>query len=48
MKRGVRLMLGGEGFREEAIRQRFPAALHADSFNDLIKFLQRERREPQR
>lgn len=48
MKRGVWLVLGGEGFREEAIRQRFPATVHAGSFNDLIEFLQRERREPQR
>lgn len=42
-KRKVSVVLGGEGFRDEAIRQRFPASLHASSFNDLIKFLHNER-----
>jgi methanogenic corrinoid protein MtbC1 len=41
-KRGVLLVLGGEGFRDEAIRQRFPAHLHAGSFNELLEFLQSE------
>lgn len=45
MKRGVPVVLGGEGFRDTAIRQRFPAQLHAGSFNDLLEFLQRERKE---
>lgn len=40
MKRDVIVVLGGEGFRDEAIRQRFPANLHASSFNDLLDFLQ--------
>lgn len=39
-KRAVRLVLGGAGFSDEAIRQRFPADLHADSFADLVEFLQ--------
>lgn len=44
-KRGVTVVLGGEGFRDEAIRQRFPAHLHADNFSDLLGFLQTERSE---
>ena len=44
--RGVTVALGGEGFRDEAIRQRFPANLHAGSFQELIEFLERERTEP--
>jgi MerR family transcriptional regulator, light-induced transcriptional regulator len=44
-KRGVVVVLGGEGFRDEAIRRRFPADLHADSFQDLFEFLQREKNE---
>lgn len=42
-KRGVKIALGGEGFRDEVIRQRFPASLHAGSFQDLIEFLRREK-----
>ncbi len=38
-KQGVKIVLGGEGFRDKAIRQRFPASLHASNFKDLIKFL---------
>lgn len=39
-KRNVRVVLGGEGFRDEAIQQRFPAELHAKSFEELVEFLQ--------
>jgi excisionase family DNA binding protein len=39
-KRSVKVVLGGEGFRDEAIRQRFPADLHAESFHELMEFLQ--------
>jgi excisionase family DNA binding protein len=46
-KRGVKIVLGGQAFREEAIRQRFPSSLHADSFNNLMEFLQREGDTPQ-
>lgn len=42
----VIVVLGGEGFRDQNIRQRFPAHLHADSFNDLVEFLQRRDKEP--
>jgi MerR family transcriptional regulator, light-induced transcriptional regulator len=38
----LQVVLGGEGFRDEDVRRRFPASLHADSFNDLMEFLQRE------
>ncbi|HEX8177528.1 MAG TPA: B12-binding domain-containing protein [Pyrinomonadaceae bacterium] len=44
-KRGVTVVLGGEGFRDEAIRHRFPAHLHADNFSRLLDFLQTERSE---
>ena len=40
--RGARVVLGGEGFRDEAVRRRFPADLHADNFQDLLKFLKRQ------
>jgi methanogenic corrinoid protein MtbC1 len=43
--RGVLVVLGGEGFRDEAIRQRFPADLHAGSFQELMEFLRGERQE---
>ena len=36
---GARVVLGGEGFRGEAVRRKFPADLHADSFADLAEFL---------
>ena len=32
---GARVVLGGEGFRDAAVRARFPADLHAESFRDL-------------
>jgi MerR family transcriptional regulator, light-induced transcriptional regulator len=31
----ARVVLGGEGFRDEALRARFPADVHAESFKDL-------------
>jgi excisionase family DNA binding protein len=37
--RGTRIVLGGEGFRGEAVRRKFPADLHAESFRDLAEFL---------
>ncbi|HVF57596.1 MAG TPA: B12-binding domain-containing protein [Pyrinomonadaceae bacterium] len=37
--RRARIVLGGEGFRNPATRQRFPADLHAESFRDLVEFL---------
>ena len=46
LKRGVTVALGGEGFRDEAIRQRFPAHLHAGSFSELLDFLQTLGKEP--
>jgi excisionase family DNA binding protein len=39
--RGARVVLGGEGFRGEAVRRKFPADLHAESFGDLAEFLRR-------
>lgn len=38
---GARVALGGEGFRGEAARARFPADLHAESLGDLANFLRR-------
>lgn len=38
---GARIVLGGEGFRGEAVRRRFPADLHAESFRDLAEFIGR-------
>jgi hypothetical protein len=35
----TRVVLGGEGFRGEAVRRKFPADLHAESFADLAEFL---------
>lgn len=43
IKRNVTIVLGGEGFRDEAIRRRFPAHLHAGSFDELLNFLQTKR-----
>lgn len=37
--RGTRVVLGGEGFRGEAVRRKFPADLHAESFRDLAEFI---------
>ena len=39
--RGTRVVLGGEGFRGEAVRRKFPADLHAESFGDLAEFIRR-------
>ena len=36
---GARVVLGGEGFRGESVRRKFPADLHADNFGDLAEFL---------
>ncbi|HEX8147735.1 MAG TPA: B12-binding domain-containing protein [Pyrinomonadaceae bacterium] len=36
---GARVVLGGEGFRDPAVRARFPADLHAESFRDLSGFV---------
>ncbi|HJQ31760.1 MAG TPA: B12-binding domain-containing protein [Pyrinomonadaceae bacterium] len=38
---GARVVLGGEGFRDEAVRARFPADLHAESVTELTEFLAR-------
>ena len=38
---GARVVLGGEGFRGEAVRARFPADLHAESITELAEFLAR-------
>lgn len=35
----ARVVLGGEGFRDDAVRARFPADLHAESFRDLSEFV---------
>lgn len=36
-QRGARIIIGGEGFREEIMRRRFPAALYAESFSQLVE-----------
>ena len=36
---GARVVLGGEGFADEAVRPRFPADIHAESFSELAEFL---------
>lgn len=38
---GARIVLGGEGFRDAAVRARFAADLHAESFKDLSEFTRR-------
>lgn len=38
---GARIVLGGEGFRDAAVRARFTADLHAKSFKDLSEFAHR-------
>ncbi|HLM56939.1 MAG TPA: B12-binding domain-containing protein [Pyrinomonadaceae bacterium] len=38
---GARVVLGGEGFKVEAVRRRFPADLHAESFREFEEFLRR-------
>lgn len=35
----ARVVLGGEGFRDAAVRSRFAADLHAESFRDLSEFV---------
>ncbi|HEX7318138.1 MAG TPA: cobalamin B12-binding domain-containing protein [Pyrinomonadaceae bacterium] len=35
----ARIVLGGEGFSADAVRARFPADLHAESFKDLSAFV---------
>ena len=37
----ARVVLGGEGFRDRAVRARFPADLHAEEFKDLSEFVGR-------
>jgi excisionase family DNA binding protein len=37
---GARVALGGEGFREEAVRARFPADFYAETFGQLLEFAQ--------
>jgi MerR family transcriptional regulator, light-induced transcriptional regulator len=36
---GSRVVLGGDGFRGQSVRVRFPADLHAESFGDLARFV---------
>jgi methanogenic corrinoid protein MtbC1 len=36
---GATVVLGGAGFREERVRQRLPADLHAESFSQLEEFV---------
>jgi hypothetical protein len=36
---GATVVLGGAGFREEGVRKRLPADLHADSFRQLEEFV---------
>jgi len=36
---GARIVLGGEGFRGEAARRKFPADLYAESFGELAEFV---------
>lgn len=36
----ARIVLGGEGFRQDTIRQRFPADLYAENFRDLLAFIE--------
>jgi len=38
---GARVVLGGEGFRDAAVRARFTADIHAESFKDLSEFVRR-------
>lgn len=39
---GARVVLGGEGFRDEAVRARFPAEFYAENFADLLEFTQQD------
>ncbi|HEX8476671.1 MAG TPA: B12-binding domain-containing protein [Pyrinomonadaceae bacterium] len=36
---GARIVLGGSGFSDEAVQQRFPADLYAENFTQLIDFV---------
>lgn len=38
-KHQTRIALGGEGFLGEAMRQKFPADLHAENFKQLLEFI---------
>lgn len=38
-KRGILIILGGKGFADERLRRRFPADLHAESFEQLTTFM---------
>ena len=37
---GTAVVLGGAGFREEGVRRRLPADLHAESFRQLEEFVE--------
>lgn len=39
---GARVVLGGEGFRGQSLRERFPADLHAGTLADLLDFLREQ------
>lgn len=39
---GARVVLGGAGFQDETTRQRFPADLYAENFNQLLEFIRAE------
>jgi excisionase family DNA binding protein len=39
---GARVVLGGEGFRDEDVRRRFPADHYASNFQELLEFLSKE------
>lgn len=41
-KCGVEIVLGGEAFRDEAVRHRFPSNLHAENFHVLMEYLRPE------
>jgi excisionase family DNA binding protein len=43
---GARMALGGEGFRETDVRQRFPADFYAESFTSLLEFAESFESEP--
>ena len=41
VKHDVSIVLGGSTFKDETVRRRFPAHLHAESFNHLFAFAQK-------
>ncbi len=41
---GARVVVGGEGFRDEMTRRRFPADLYANSYRELVDFMQSDLR----